>query len=120
MKEDVLIKEVSFEEANKVNKEIPEFMPDYVETRFKENCSGRETLIFVAYVNEKPAGYNISYDKFGDESFYCWCAGVKPEFRRKGVLKKMMEYQEAWAKKRGYNKISSRPITSSSQCCLSW
>jgi GNAT superfamily N-acetyltransferase len=59
----------------------------------------------VAYVDGKPAGYLVGYDEFGDGSFYSLMAGVDPKFRGQGVLKAMMKYQDAWARKKGYNKI---------------
>ena len=62
-------------------------------------------LVIVAYVGGQPAGYIVGYDKFNDGSFYCWMAGVNPKFRRMGVMKALMSYQEKWAKKNGYNKI---------------
>ena len=43
---------------------------------------------------------------YGDNSFYCWMAGVNPEFKWKGVLKAMMSYLENWVKEKGYSKIS--------------
>ncbi len=38
-------------------------------------------------------------------SFYRWMAGVNPQHRRKGVLSLIMDYEEEWARKRGYNNI---------------
>ena len=32
--------------------------------------------------------------------------GVIPEFRRKGVLTKLMKYIKNWAKEKGYNKLT--------------
>jgi len=32
-------------------------------------------------------------------------AGVNPNFRKKGILKKLMNYQDNWAKEKGYKKI---------------
>jgi GNAT superfamily N-acetyltransferase len=62
-------------------------------------------LIIVAYVDDQPAGYTVGYDKFEDGSFYCWMAGVNPKFRKLGLLKSLMDYEDKWAKEKGYNKI---------------
>jgi len=55
--------------------------------------------------DEKPAGYMISYDKFSDGSLYCWMTGVNPKYRGKGILKKLMEYHENYAKNKGCDKL---------------
>ena len=106
------IKEVDIKEAIKVHKNIKEFNEtkpekEYFENRYKD----REKLIIVAYYNNVPAGYIIGYDKFQDgKNFYCWMAGVDSKFRKLGILTKMMQYQEKWAKQKGYSilKIKTR------------
>ena len=103
--DNIKIKEAPIEAAVKVNATIDEFgfpyQKDYFENRYKD----KNKLIIVAYVNSHPAGYVVGYDKFEDGSLYCWMAGVNPKFRKKGVLKALMDYQEKWAKQKGYNKI---------------
>ena len=104
----VVVRGVPIEEVVKVNATILEFRdPDapYQKDYFEERYKGKERLIIVAYINDQPAGYIVGYDKFGDGSFYCWMAGVDPKFRKKGVLKSLMDYEEQWAKTKGYNKI---------------
>ena len=101
----ISVKEVPVEEAVKINLTISEFEERYNKDYFEDRYKNKDTLIIVAYFNNKPAGYLIGYDRFGDGSFYCWMTGVAPEFRRKGVLKALMDYQETWAKKKGYKKI---------------
>ncbi len=105
MTQKIIVKEVAIEEALKVNEKIPEFEESYSKDSFEERYKDKEKLINVAYLNGKPAGYIIGYDKFDDGSFYCWMAGVDTRFRRKGVLKALMIHQEKWAKKKGYEKI---------------
>lgn len=98
------VKEVDIDEAIKVHKNIVEFdeakpEKEYFENRYKD----KENLIIVAYYNNVPAGYIIGYDKFQDgKSFYCWMAGVDPEYRRLGILTELMKYQENWAKQKGF------------------
>jgi len=108
-KNKIVVKEVSVEEAVKVNLTIPEFNEtSRTEEYFKDRYEGKETLIIVAYFEDKPAGYLVGYDRFNDKSFYCWMAGVAPQFRRKGVLTAMMDYMNSWAKARGYKKIRTK------------
>lgn len=110
MKDKILIKEISIEEAVKVNASIIEFDEKYPKEYFKNRYKDRSKLIIVAYVNDFPAGYIVAYDRDQDGSFYCWMAGVDPAFRRQGVLKKLMEYQDKWAVEHDYkkNKVKTR------------
>lgn len=101
----IAIKEVPIEDAVKANLTIPEFEERYNKDYFEDRYKNKETLIIAAYFGKKPAGYLIGYDRFSDRSFYCWMTGVVPKFRKKGILKAMMDYEETWAKNRGYNKI---------------
>ena len=104
MTEEVEIKETSIDEVVEVNKTIVEFDP-YSREYFEDRYRGTVTLICIAYVDDQPAGYLVGYDRFADGSFYCWMVGVNPVFRKRGVLKALMNYQETWVQKRGYTKI---------------
>lgn len=101
------VKEVDIKEAIKVHKNIKEFNETKPEKEYFENrYRDREKLIIVAYYNNVPAGYIIGYDKFQDgKNFYCWMAGVDSKFRKLGILTKMMQYQENWAKQKGYSNL---------------
>ncbi len=105
MSKNITIKEVPIEEAVKVNATIVEFDAPYQKDYFEDRYKDKDKLIIVAYVDNLPAGYIVGYDKFGDGSFYCWMAGVNPKFRKLGLLKAMMDYEDKWAKEKGYNKI---------------
>lgn len=106
MKNNITIKEDSIDVAVKVNATIVEFDKPYDKAYFEERYEGKENLILIAYVDNHPAGYIVSYDINSDGSFYCWMAGVDPNFRRLGILKKLMEYLNDWAKSKGYKKIT--------------
>lgn len=100
------IKEVNIDEVLEVHINIPEF----VETKpnkqyFEERYKGKENIILCAYKDNIAIGYIIGYDKFSDESFYCWMAGVIPEYRKLGTLTKLMKYLTEWSRDNGYNKI---------------
>lgn len=105
MPEEIIVKEVPIEEAVKVNETIVEFDETYSKKHFEEKYKDKEKLIIVAYLENQPAGYMVSYDKFGDGSIYCWMGGVNPKFRRNGVWKALMSYLEKWAKNKRYDKI---------------
>ena len=106
MTKSIVIKEDSIEVAVKVNATITEFDKPYDKAYFEDRCKNSVSLILVAYVDNQPAGYMVSYDKNNDGSFYCWMAGVNPLFRRLGLLNKMMQYLNDWTKNHGYNKLT--------------
>jgi len=101
----VIIKEELIDVAVKINATIVEFDKPYDRPYFEERYKGKKNLILVAYVDNQPAGYMVSYDRNNNDSFYCWMAGVDPNFRRLGLLKELMEYLNNWAKANGYKKI---------------
>jgi len=110
MTDEIIIKEVPIEEAVKVNATVVEFGPPLKKEYFEERYKDKEKLIIMAYINNQPAGYVVGYDAFDDGSFYCWMTGVNPDFRRRGVLKALMNYEDKWAKENGYNKIRIKTL----------
>ncbi|MFO8016023.1 MAG: GNAT family N-acetyltransferase [Candidatus Woesearchaeota archaeon] len=105
MPEKITVKQTTLEQAMRVDGLIPEFGKQYSEENALEKTRGKDLLFLVAYSGENPAGYIIAYDRYSDGSFYCWMAGVIPEFRGRGILKAMMAYLMGWAKKKGYDRI---------------
>jgi ribosomal protein S18 acetylase RimI-like enzyme len=106
MSKNIVVKEDSIEVAVKVNATITEFDKPYDKAYFEDRYKNSVSLILVAYVDNQPAGYMVSYDKNNDGSFYCWMAGVDPLFRRLGLLNSMMQYLNDWAKNHGYNRLT--------------
>ena len=106
---DIIVKEVSIEEAVKVNRNVIEFDGKYTTKEdFEKRYVGKDNLIIVAYYKNIPIGYIIGYDRDNDGSFYCWMAGVDNNYRRLGALTTLMNYQMNWAKNKGYNKLKIR------------
>ena len=106
---DIIVKEVSIEEAVKVNRNVIEFDgKDTTKEDFEKRYVGKDNLIIVAYYKNIPIGYIIGYDRDNDGSFYCWMAGVDNNYRRLGALTSLMNYQMNWAKNKGYNKLKIR------------
>lgn len=105
MSDEIIIKEVPIDEVVKVSATIVEFDEPYSKNYFEERYGSKDKLIIVAYLDNQPVGYIVGYDKLNEGSFYCWMAGVNPDFRKRGILKDLMDYQEQWAKNKGYKKI---------------
>jgi ribosomal protein S18 acetylase RimI-like enzyme len=105
MPNEITIKNAPIEDVVEVNSTIVEFDAPYDKKYFEDRIADKDKLITVAYINDKPIGYVVWYDRDGDDSFYCWMAGVNPEYRRLGALKKLMDFSFDWAKNKGYKKI---------------
>ena len=99
----ITVTESDLAEAAKVHKLISEFAGNEVD--FAGRIQGKTHLIIVAHHNGEPAGYSISYDKFGDGSLYCWMGGVVDAKRRYGVYQAMADHREAFAGKEGFKKL---------------
>lgn len=85
---------------------IPEFEDNqYDNAVFIKRLSGIESLILVAVTNNRNVGFKVGYKRHQDGSLYSWMGGVVPEFRKLGIAKKLADYQEKWAIKRGYTAI---------------
>lgn len=107
---DIVIKEVNLEEALKVFKKIKEW--DRPEAGTVEYCNKRienlKHIILAAYADNENVGYLIGYDK--DNSFYCWVAAVDENYRRMGILTRMMNIFEDYAKQLGYSKVTLKTL----------
>jgi len=101
----VEIREGPIEDALTAHSTVPEFDSTKIADQFAERCSGKDPLIVLGYVDDVPVGYLIGYDRDNDGSYYCWMIGVHPDYRKQGITKAMMAYQEKWARKKGYAKL---------------
>ena len=60
-------------------------------------------LFLVAYENGSPAGFKLGYERPpGSHWFYSWIGGVLPQYRRRGLARRLMEEQHRWARSQGY------------------
>mgnify|MGYP001485724247 CR=1 FL=1 len=105
MEDIITIYEGNIEELEKINANIPEFESDYITKSISERIEDKKSVILIASIDKMPASYMISYDRYGDKSIYCWMSATDPSYRRRGLLKALMDYQINWSKKRGYGKI---------------
>ncbi len=107
------IKTSSIEDAYQIHLQIPEFENRVPLEEFRKKlASNPDQRIIIAYHDQKPIGYMVSYDRFKDGSIYCWMTGVIPEARGQGALKAMMLDLIDWAKNKNYQelKIKTRNV----------
>ncbi len=84
-------------------REIPEFDSTPSLNEIMAKIGSVRHLVLTAYVEGKPAGFKIGYERGG--TFYSWLGGVLPAYRRLGVAGRLAEAQEEWAKTHGYKTI---------------
>ena len=94
----------SFQECVDLSSQIPEFDSPYELDEYEKRCAGSH-LSLNAFVDEKPVGFKVGYDRFKDGSFYSWMGGVLPKYRRQKVADTLADKQENWTKERGYASI---------------
>jgi len=105
-KSEIIIKENCLDDAIVVSQQIPKFEDAYPKSEYKKRLKAVKHLILTAYMNNKPIGFKIGYETPTRQNFYSWMGGVLPKYRKMGVAKKLIEYQEQWAIKAGYQRIS--------------
>jgi GNAT superfamily N-acetyltransferase len=107
MPKKIVIRQAPVQTVFDVHGKIPEFKEaGYDLNVFEDRLKGKKNLLSVGFVDEVPAGYMVSYERWEDGSIYCWLAGVAPEFRRNGIMTRLMAALGKWAKEKGYKKIT--------------
>lgn len=88
-----------------VHDRIPEFPGkaslDFYADRLKN-------LVYLALVAEKDGellGFKVGYQDDLPDTFYSWMGGIRPEFRRFGIADALSEYQETWAREKGFQQV---------------
>ena len=71
---------------------------------FNARMLDTQALILLARVEGELAGFKLGY-ALGSDTFYSWLGGVQADFRRLGLAKEMLLYQEKWAKAQGFSQI---------------
>ena len=60
-----------------------------------------------AMAGDRLVGFKLGYRR-GDELFYSWLGGVRPETRGQGVARELMARQHDWAAATGYTSVETR------------
>ena len=79
---------------------------DFFKQRFQEKeniCS------IIVFDSKNPIGFKIGY-KYNDITFYSWVGGVLPEYRKRGIAKKLVTLQEQWAKENSFLKLRTKSM----------
>lgn len=52
----------------------------------------RRAAALVAWSGSVPVGFKLGYERSGEE-FHSWLGGVHPEFRRRGIARRLLHLQ---------------------------
>ena len=100
-----IIREASPAELRWVHERIPEFPGKVSLDFYTERLKHRLHLALVAEKDGELLGFKVGYQSDTPDTFYSWMGGVRPEFRKYGIANSLAEYQEKWAKEKGFRAI---------------
>lgn len=92
-----------------LSQQIPELDHPLTNEVLDQRLQGKTCLILVAYVEGELAGFKLGYEQ-EETIFYSWLGGVAFDFRRLGLAQSLLEYQETWARRQGYNHIQVKTL----------
>jgi GNAT superfamily N-acetyltransferase len=100
-----LIREASPAELLWIHERIPEFSGKAPLDFYTERLKDRVYLALLAEKDGELLGFKVGYQDDTLDTFYSWMGGVRPEFRGFGIADALAEYQETWAKEKGFKQI---------------
>ena len=97
------IKEGTLEQVVALSQQIPEFIDPHPLEEYQKRLMDKVYLILIVYVNQQAAGFKVGYQRV--DYFYSWMGAILPRYRRMNLATLLAEWQEAWAKTKGYTRI---------------
>jgi GNAT superfamily N-acetyltransferase len=88
-----------------VHERIPEFPGKSSLDFYTERLNHRLHLALIAEKDGELLGFKVGYQDDAPDTFYSWMGGVRPEFRKHGIAHALAEYQENWAREKGFKAI---------------
>jgi ribosomal protein S18 acetylase RimI-like enzyme len=88
-----------------VHERIPEFPGKASLDFYTERLRHRLHLGLVAENDGELLGFKVGYQSDTPDTFYSWMGGVRPEFRKLGIANALADYQENWAKEKGFKAV---------------
>ncbi|GMQ27185.1 GNAT family N-acetyltransferase [Algoriphagus sp. oki45] len=88
-----------------VHERIPEFPGKASLDFYTERLQHRLHLALVAEKDGELLGFKVGYQSDTPDTFYSWMGGVRPGFRIQGIAEALADYQENWAKEKGFEAI---------------
>lgn len=98
-------REASPSELLWVHQRIPEFQGKGSLDFYTERLKHRLHLALVAEKDGELLGFKVGYQSDNPNTFYSWMGGVRPEFRKHGIANALAEFQENWAREKGFQSV---------------
>ncbi|GAA0879680.1 GNAT family N-acetyltransferase [Algoriphagus jejuensis] len=102
---DFNIRQASLAELLWVHERIPEFPGKASLDFYLDRLRHRLYLALVAEQDGDLFGFKVGYQSETPDTFYSWMGGVRPEFRKHGLADGLADYQEAWAREKGFKSL---------------
>jgi GNAT superfamily N-acetyltransferase len=102
---DFRIREASLAELLWVHSRIPELPRKASLDFYAERLKHRLFLGLVAEKDGELLGFKVGYQTDTADVFYSWMGGVRPEFRKHGIADALADFQENWAKEKGFRSV---------------
>lgn len=101
------VRKGTIEEIIKVNRSIKEFDRHFSKKYFEDRLQGKDSLVCLALVDDTPAGFAICWTDTLNNWVYIWALAVTKKYRKQGVMRAMISFEEDWARKKGFHRIKS-------------
>lgn len=99
------IRLASLDELLWIHQQIPEFPGKASLDFYRDRLKHRLYLALVAEKEGELIGFKVGYQSDTPETFYSWMGGVRPEFRKFGVANALADFQENWAREKGFTSV---------------
>ncbi|MBR9728643.1 GNAT family N-acetyltransferase [Shewanella intestini] len=93
------------QQLSKLTLSIPELNNPQTAAELEQKLINKNILILIAYVEGEMAGFKLGYAQ-SEQTFYSWLGGVHPDFRKLGLAKSMLAFQENWAMQQNYHTMT--------------
>ena len=94
---------VDLERLHAVYSVLPEFANREPLASLRQRA-GERYLALVYCVDGRDVGFKLGF-ALNAEEFYSWIGGVLPKARGTGAAQAMLEFQEAWARQQGFQRL---------------
>lgn len=97
------------DEALSVLRRVPELHQSKSPSDYAARLDGSKCLILVAEQGDDLVGFKVGY-ALDKAVFYSWVGGVVPGYRKGHVALRLLERQEAWVARQGFERIRVRTM----------
>ena len=81
------------------------FGEEYPEPNFPERVRSKlKPMVILAKNDDEVVGFKLGYERW-QGTFFSWLGCVRPEYRRQGIARELLQRQHQWCKEQGYEKI---------------